>query len=151
LKPENIFIANSAGGARDVIKVLDFGIAKFLPAHDGSSPTRMTVATHTGILVGTPAYMSPEQLLGEDLDVGWDLWALSVVAYEILTGALPFAASRGDGRKAALSGDFTPLREHLDNPPERWLSFFARCFAVDRAGRPQSAAEFLYHIEQAFL
>lgn len=151
LKPENIFIANSAGATRDVIKVLDFGIAKFLPAHDGSSPTRVTVATHTGMLIGTPAYMSPEQLLGEGLEVGWDLWALSVVVYEILTGALPFAASRGDGRKPVLSGDFTPLREHFDNPPERWLSFFARCFAVDRAARPRSAAELLYHIELAFL
>jgi serine/threonine protein kinase len=95
--------------------------------------------------------MSPEQLMGEDLSVDWDLWALSVVAYEILTGALPFAANRGDGRKAVLSGNFTPLREQFDNPPERWLSFFDRCFAVDRAARPQSAAEFFYHIEQAFL
>jgi tRNA A-37 threonylcarbamoyl transferase component Bud32 len=151
LKPENIFIAKSADATGEVIKVLDFGIAKFLPAHDGSSPTRVTVATNTGMLVGTPAYMSPEQLLGEDLDVRWDLWAVSVVAYETLTGALPFAATRGDGRKAVLSGDFTSLSEHFDNPPERWLSFFARSFAVDPSARARSAAEFFSQLERAFL
>jgi len=152
LKPENIFIAKSSDATGELIKVLDFGIAKFLPANDGSSPTRMTVATHTGMLVGTPAYMSPEQLLGEDLDVGWDLWALSVVAYEMLTGASPFsAASGGDGRRAVLSGNFTPLGEYFDKPPERWLSFFARCFAVDCAARPHSAPEFFSQLEQALL
>src|SRR5262249_901464 len=90
LKPENIFIARASDGANEVVKVLDFGLAKFLPSRNGASPTVVTRATQTGVLVGTPAYMSPEQLLGEDLDVLWDLWALTVIAYETLTGALPF-------------------------------------------------------------
>jgi eukaryotic-like serine/threonine-protein kinase len=152
LKPENIFIAKSADRDRDVIKVLDFGIAKFLPSRGNLLQTSVTAATNTGVLVGTPAYMSPEQLVGENLDVLWDLWALAVVAYETLTGALPFAAvSAADWRRSLLSGNFAPLSESLDDPPQRWLSFFARCFAVDRARRPQSAAELFYHIEQAFL
>lgn len=151
LKPENIFIAKSTDGAADVVKVLDFGIAKFLPAHDDAAPTRVTNATRTGILVGTPAYMSPEQLLGEDLNVLWDLWALSVVVYEILTGALPFeGTSGGDWRRAVLSGSFTPLRKHLTNRSEAWEAFFARSFATVRTQRSRSAAEFLSQLQQTF-
>jgi serine/threonine-protein kinase len=147
LKPENIFITSGDGNG-ETIKVLDFGLAKFLPVNDDSSPTRMTAATHTGMLIGTPAYMSPEQLRGAELDVQWDLWALTVMAYETLTGALPFAAAAGDWRQAVLSGRFTPLSDHLDNPSEQWVSFFTRSFADDRTQRPQTAAEFLNWLEQ---
>jgi tRNA A-37 threonylcarbamoyl transferase component Bud32 len=150
LKPENIFIAQSADRAGEVIKVLDFGIAKFLPSRGDLSPTSVTAATHTGILVGTPAYMSPEQLMGEDLDVLWDLWALAVVAYETLTGALPFAgATPADWRRAILSGKFRDLSEYLDDPPDRWTTFFARSLAFDRTKRPHSASEFFKQLEQA--
>ena len=90
--------------------------------------------------MGTPAYMSPEQLLGEELHVCWDLWALSVVAYEALTGALPFT-SGPDGRRSILEGNFTPVEEP-------WQSFFERSFAEDRNKRPQSAAEFLSQLEK---
>jgi serine/threonine-protein kinase len=135
LKPENIFLTGNT------VKVLDFGIAKFLPANDDSAATVVSGATHTGVLVGTPAYMSPEQLLGEDLHVCWDLWALGVVAYEVLTGALPFrGTASADGRRAVLSGNFTPIEE-----PRQ--SFFARSFAQDRNRRPQSAAEFFELLE----
>jgi serine/threonine-protein kinase len=150
LKPENIFIARGGDGTGEVIKVLDFGLAKFLPLNDDSAPTRMTAATHTGMLIGTPAYMSPQQLRGEELDVHWDLWALTVMVYEMLSGALPFAAKAGDWRQAVLSGRFTPLNEYIDNPSEQWASFFARSFADDRTKRPQSATDFFRRLEQAF-
>jgi serine/threonine-protein kinase len=149
LKPENIFIASD--GTAEVIKVLDFGLAKFLPAPDDSMPTVVTNATRSGILVGTPAYMSPEQLLGEDLHVLWDLWALSVTAYESLTGALPFSSSSGtDWRRAVLSGNFKALSEHLDDPAEPVQDFFTRSFADDRSKRPKSATDFFRQLEQAF-
>jgi serine/threonine-protein kinase len=151
LKPENIFIAAGVEGTTETIKVLDFGLAKFLPAGDDSMPTVVTNATRSGILVGTPAYMSPEQLLREDLNVLWDLWALAVTAYESLTGALPFSSSSGtDWRRALLSGGFKPLSEYLDSPPEQWQAFFDRSFADDRTKRPQSAADFFRQLEQAF-
>ena len=84
LKPENIFLTRSSG--RQTCKVLDFGIAKFFDA-----PAEMPTAdTAPGVLLGTPLYMSPEQRQGGPADPTWDLWALSVIAYEMLAGTHPF-------------------------------------------------------------
>lgn len=148
LKPENIFMVSGDYGTAEVVKVLDFGIAKsFGPASDASP--QETSATHTGILVGTPAYMSPEQLLGRSADVQWDVWALAVVAYETLTGAAPFAATTpAEWRNAILEGRFTPLDRHLINPPSPWTRFFSNAFDVDKEKRPRSAAEFLRQMEE---
>ena len=140
LKPENIFLLRPDGvdKGEETVKVLDFGIAKFLRSCDDAAATRTDFETGAGILVGTMAYMSPEQLLGESPDVSWDLWALAVVAYETLTGALPFAtASAGDWRRAVLAGSFTPLARHLKDPPAQWQTFFARCFATNGIERPR--------------
>jgi putative nucleotidyltransferase with HDIG domain len=86
LKPENLFLAHGASGER--VKVLDFGIAK-LTGKDDLKRTR------TGIVMGTPMYMSPEQCMGEkSLDARSDVYSLGVVAFEALTGRTPFT---GDG------------------------------------------------------
>jgi serine/threonine-protein kinase len=152
LKPENIFLLRPEGvdEGEETVKVLDFGIAKFLRSCDDAAATRTDFETGAGILVGTMAYMSPEQLLGENPDVSWDLWALAVVAYETLTGALPFAAaSAGGWRRAVLAGSFAPVARHLKDPPAQWQTFFARCFATNGIERPRSAEEFLRHLETA--
>ena len=145
LKPENIFLAKdpSAEGSCETVKVLDFGVAKFLPSLEQLT-TAQTATSNTGpgVLVGTIAYMSPEQLLGEGVSTGWDLWALSVVTYEMLTGALPFAQTRGgEWGRAVLAGSFTPVRQHLPLAPTRWHQFFARAFAppLERGGPPRPA------------
>jgi serine/threonine-protein kinase len=148
LKPQNIFLARGTDAVSEAVKVLDFGISKFLPADDESAPTRTRAETEAGALVGTPAYMSPEQLAGERLDAHWDLWALAVVAYEALTGALPFAATGTEWQRAVLAGDFTPVAEHVAEAPAKWQSFFRRCFSTDRRERPGSASEFFRLLEQ---
>ena len=87
LKPENIFMAREAEG--ELVKVLDFGVAKATDALSDSSidPTR------TGALLGTPYYMSPEQAQGlKSVDYRTDLWAMGVVVFECLTGVRPFSA-----------------------------------------------------------
>jgi eukaryotic-like serine/threonine-protein kinase len=150
LKPENIYLARGAEDGRETAKVLDFGIAKFLPGSADPDEAPITAQTATGVLVGTPGYLSPEQLLGEEPAVSWDLWALGVTAYESLTGALPFPAAGTEGwRRAVLAGRRVPLREHLPDPPAAWEEFFARALAADSAVRPASAAEFLRDLEGA--
>ena len=84
LKPDNIMIARDREG-NDVVKVVDFGIAK---AADNASQK----VTKTGLVVGTPEYMSPEQLAGDKLDGRSDIYALALVAFNMLTGRLPFPA-----------------------------------------------------------
>ena len=150
LKPENIFLASDGDTGSDVVKVLDFGIAKFLPGPEERAVAWDPGETDAGFVVGTPGYMSPEQLLGEEPDVSWDVWALAVTAYEALTGALPFpATSREQWRRSVLGGQHVPLAEHLPSPPAGWEEFFARSLAADRDRRPRSAAELLHGLERA--
>jgi len=149
LKPENIFLARTGGEATETVKVLDFGIAKFLPGSESAKPAH-PAETAVGVLVGTPGYLSPEQLLGEEAAVAWDLWALAVTAYESLTGVLPFPTVGTEGwRRAVLAGRHLPLAKHLADPPAALEEFFVRALAPDRAARPASAAEFLLELEKA--
>jgi serine/threonine-protein kinase len=144
IKPENIFLT------RDSVKVLDFGIAKFIPGIDGDAATQ--AGTRSGILIGTLAYMSPQQLMGGEVDVMWDIWALSVVAYEALTGVLPFpTASSARWRESILTGQFAPLSQSHGEPPDRWTAFFSEVFAPDVSLRPGSPAAFFQRLEQAIL
>jgi hypothetical protein len=127
LKPANIFLAVDDAGTR--AKVLDFGIARLVAA--GHSGTR----TNTRGIVGTPPYMAPEQLRGEEPAPAWDLWALTVVAYEMLNGAHPF---RGDGMPRVAT--VAPIRPGASAGSD---VFFATALSVDPRVRPQSARELL--------
>jgi len=83
IKPDNIFLARDNGEL--VVKILDFGIAKFY-AGDANDPA----STRTGLTVGTPAYLSPEQAVGGQINPASDIYSTSVVLYEMLTGRAPF-------------------------------------------------------------
>jgi len=85
LKPDNIMLAKGRGG-RDVVKVVDFGIAKAMTGEEGQKVTK------TGLVVGTPEYMSPEQLSGDVLDGRSDIYSLALVFYRMLSATLPFKA-----------------------------------------------------------
>ncbi len=84
LKPDNVFLARREGG-RTVTKLLDFGISKTI----GDETLSLT---KTGMVVGTPYYLAPEQARGDDVDQRIDVWAMGVLLYEALTGTLPFHA-----------------------------------------------------------
>jgi serine/threonine-protein kinase len=122
LKPANIFLAVDDGGAR--AKVLDFGIARLVA---GSSGRRST--THG--IVGTPQYMAPEQLRGEEPSPAWDVWALTVIAYEMLHGGHPFHSYPALGTTAA---DRRPTES-----PVIARAFFGSALSIDANARPQGA------------
>ncbi|MFI5207286.1 MAG: serine/threonine-protein kinase [Gemmatimonadales bacterium] len=106
LKPENIFLVPDKNG-KIIAMVTDFGLAKERRAEPG-----MAKLTATGIILGTPEFMSPEQIRGKPLDGRSDIYALGLVAYEMFTGRLPFEGkSAQDMMIARLRGQPLPLRK----------------------------------------
>ena len=89
LKPENVMLVTREGDT-DFVKVLDFGIAKVPVGTIGESKVPGQALTQLGMVYGTPEYMAPEQALGQDVDQRADLYALGVIAFEMLTGNRPF-------------------------------------------------------------
>ncbi len=89
LKPENVILVERAG-EKDVVKLLDFGIAARTESADAAREAKLT---QQGMVLGTPPYMSPEQFTGKALDKRSDIYSLAVMAYEMLTGTLPFEAN----------------------------------------------------------
>ena len=97
IKPENVFRI-SRMGSDDYVKVLDFGIAKVVARQPSGKPG--PPKTLTGQVLGTPAYMAPEQCIGDSVDARADLYAVGVIAYQMLTGRTPFEGSRAEVMEA---------------------------------------------------
>ncbi len=141
IKPENLMLRPDG-----YLKVLDFGLArinKAVAAPGDDSTTRRFLETHPGVVMGTLAYMSPEQARGERVDGRTDLWSLGVVLYELLTGVRPFtAATLPDLMVALLDREPAPLAQHLPNATPELAAAVQRALAKDTASRFQSAQEF---------
>jgi eukaryotic-like serine/threonine-protein kinase len=84
LKPDNVMVTRTQRGAREIVKVVDFGIAKALRNATGDDVGH--TLTQTGVMLGTPAYMSPEQIAGDSIDGRTDIYSLGCILYELLTG-----------------------------------------------------------------
>ena len=137
LKPDNIMIARNRDGT-DLVKVVDFGIAK-------ASSSDAQKVTKTGMVVGTPEYMSPEQLAGDKLDGRSDIYSLGLVAFNCVTGKLPFPSeSAQEAMIMRLTDRPRTLAEMA--PGTEWPAAVQECMdrglARDAADRYQSAAEF---------
>lgn len=133
IKPENVFLVRGPGGER--AKVLDFGIAEVIAGDAATTP-----GTAAPVMLGTLGYMGPEQLTGGTVYLGWDVWALAVVAYEMLCGALPFETTVvAEHRSLVLSGRFAPVDGRLPGAPASIQAFFGRAFASDPMHRPGDA------------
>ena len=150
LKPANVMVRPDG-----TVKVLDFGLAK-LGALDASaaiatSPTFTSPAmmTHAGIIIGTAAYMAPEQAKGKPVDRRADLWALGVVLYEMLTGR---AAFEGETITDVLAAVVTRDPDWSALPPQTppaLRRLLARCLARDPRRRLADAGEAAYQIDEA--
>jgi serine/threonine-protein kinase len=139
LKPENVFLVWDDEDGTDLVKVVDFGIAKFTDGSLGPSS-----ATRTGSVLGTPYYMSPEQARGlRSVDYRTDIWSLGVIAYRCIVGVLPFEGEAiGDLLvKLCTSPIPVPSRFAPDVPPG-FDAFIARALARDPAERFQSVQDF---------
>ena len=133
LKAANIML--TAAGT----KLLDFGIAKISSAPDEHT---LTMLTGQGDIVGTPQYMSPEQLQGQDVDARSDLWAFGVVLYEAATGVRPFGGATSALIFGAVLGS-TPVLAFERNPaiPVELSRIIGRLLERDREVRYQTAAD----------
>jgi eukaryotic-like serine/threonine-protein kinase len=137
LKPDNILVVTDDNGG-DRCKVVDFGIAKVT----NSSETQLTQA---GMLVGTPEFMSPEQVLGEQLDGRSDVYALALVAYEMFTGELPFEGNTPERKLTArLIQDPCPLAAVAPDVdwPAPLQEAFDHALVREPEGRTATALEF---------
>jgi len=144
LKPANIKITPDQR-----IKVLDFGIAKALAPATDLSETRAHDPTQTGVIIGTPAYMSPEQARGEPVGVQADIWAFGVVFYEMLAGRPPFTRPTTAETLASVlesQPDFDALPPTLPSVARRLV---ARCLEKDRSRRMHDMGDVRILLEDA--
>lgn len=135
LKPDNIFICQDDP---EFAKVLDFGVAKVKSGDlAGSAGSR----TQTGMMIGTPYYMSPEQTQAKDIDQRADLWAIAVIAFECLTGLRPFTGESFGELVIAINTKPTPLPSKHGTVPAGFDEWFVKATQRDRERRFQSARE----------
>jgi serine/threonine protein kinase len=129
IKPGNIWLEAPSGRA----KILDFGLAR-----SQADPQ----LTKSGLIIGTPAYMAPEQARGGPVDHRCDLWALGVVLYRLCTGRLPFDGTDMIATLTAIALDTPPpVRDLNPDVPPDLADLIERLLTKDPAGRPQSAEE----------
>jgi len=147
VKPDNLFVLERDG--QDFVKVLDFGVAK-LVAPLGDVPMTTTVE---GTIVGTPAYMAPEQATGGNADARTDLYSVGVVLYELLAGHPPFQAPAfGQLVAQVLSSPPPPLPAHTrsgERIPHAVWAVLRRCLAKNPEDRYPSLRELARALEAA--
>jgi serine/threonine protein kinase len=133
VKPANIFLARTGDPDAAIAKIIDFGIAKWLENSE--------ILTAANVALGSPSYMSPEQIRGLKVDARVDAWALAVVAFAMVAGAMPFVGRNGpDIAKQVVKGDRRKIPEHVPNA-HRFERFFNRAFSADPAARHRSVEE----------
>jgi serine/threonine protein kinase len=145
LKPENVML--TGGGEEDIVKVLDFGIAK-VAEEDGTDQRQ--ALTKTGMVFGTPRYMSPEQVRGDRVDARSDIYSTGVLIYQMLTGTTPFVSRTQMGL----------LTKHLVDPPRPFAEanpevqvpaalegLVMQMLAKELEARPQSMREVAERLE----
>ncbi len=140
LKPANIVLLEGSSDQHPALKIVDFGAASF-----PSGAASVELDEH----IGTPAYMSPEQVRGEPTDGRSDVYALGAVLYEMLTGAPPFAGNIRSVLRAHLTSEPAPPSSPFGAMPSPVTRVVVRALAKRLEQRPQSAVEFMLDLDRA--
>jgi HEAT repeat protein len=136
LKPSNVLIND-----QDIVKIVDFGVASAISQGD-------TKLTKTGLLIGTPSYMSPEQVLGREVDARTDIYSLGIIMYEMFTGSPPYQG--GDSMAIMyqhVQGQVVPPRELDPKIPQTLNAVILKAMALDPDARYQSMDELRERLE----
>ncbi len=152
IKPDNIMIRREDG----LVKVLDFGLAKANPRiQSGARPdsdiaTQLLVNTVPGVVVGTVAYMSPEQARGDAVDERTDIWSLGVVLYEMIAGCLPFVGTTSNEIISAIisKNQAPPLARYAHQVPERLEEIVEKALSKNRDERYQTVKDLLIDLQR---
>jgi len=142
IKPDNVMVRRD-----QIVKVLDFGLAKLtepLTPSVGTQAASPAITTETGMVMGTPRYMSPEQARAEKVDSRTDIFSVGVLLYEMVTGSLPFTGTTtSDVIAAILRDEPAPLANHLSHVPAELDKIISTALRKDRVQRYQTARDLL--------